>query len=96
MAKEFDIHEWQAKQRKKSSLTEAAYVDEHHNDENFPKLSKDALSILDFLQNHHKTCYDAVEDYIKSTNEASMMGTGASFQAGSGMGHFGKKKKKNN
>ena len=30
----------------------------------------------------------------KKTDEASMMGTGTSFQAGSGMGHFGKKKEK--
>ena len=152
MAKRFDIHEWQAKQRKKSLLTENTgydaviqryldqivddvigpgitkeeaikYIDElsqailnlkttiipdifnvkqeHHEEEDFPGKDLSAWDLLDKLKSGDKELYDRVEDFMKQMDEASMTGTGASFQAGSGEGYmtpnaFGKKKNKKN
>ncbi len=94
MDKRFNIHEWQAKQR----------MDEHHGDEDFPKLPKEVEKFLTRLKRANKKVYDQVEDIIrkqaKEKNEASMTGGGASFQAGSGEGYMTprafKKKRKNN
>tara|TARA_Y100001963_G_scaffold30971_1_gene42547 strand:- start:388 stop:696 length:309 start_codon:yes stop_codon:yes gene_type:complete len=81
MAKRFDIHEWQAKQR----------TNEHHDDEDFPKLPEEVKKFLDKLRRSNKEVYDQVEDIIirqaKEKNEASMTGTGTSFTAGDGEGY---------
>ena len=93
MDKRFNIHEWQAKQR----------MNEHHGDEDFPKLPKEVEKFLTRLKRANKKVYDQVEDIIrkqaKEKNETSMTGGGASFQAGSGEGYmtpnaFKKKNKK--
>ena len=93
MDKRFDIHEWQAKQR----------TNEHHDDEDFPKLPEEVKKFLDKLRRANKKVYDQVEDIIvrqaKEKNEASMTGGGASFNAGAGEGYmtpnaFKKKRKK--
>ena len=94
MAKKFDIHEWKAKQR----------LEEHHAGDYKPGFLKQTVSkFLDKLKKKtnegpdYKTVEKIMEKHFsaKKTDEASMMGTGTSFQAGSGMGHFGKKKEKN-
>jgi 4-diphosphocytidyl-2C-methyl-D-erythritol kinase len=78
-------------------------VDEHHGDD-FPKglLKKSVNKFLNDLKKKNEKDYDKVEDIIKkhfNVDEASMTGTGASFQAGSGEGYmspraFGDDKKK--
>ena len=78
-------------------------VDEHHGDD-FPKglLKKSVDKFLDDLKKKSEKDYDKVEDIIKkhfNVDEASMTGTGASFNAGAGMGYatpraFKKKNKK--
>ena len=94
MDKRFSIHDWQAKQRLK----------EHHAGEYEPDFLKQTVNtFLDKLKKKtnegpdYKTVEKIMEKHFsaKKTDEASMMGTGTSFQAGSGMGHFGKKKEKN-
>lgn len=100
MDKKFNIHEWQTKQRKK--LFEN--IGEHHAGEYEPDFLKQTVNtFLDKLKKKtdegpdYKTVEKIMEKHFsaKKTDEASMMGTGTSFQAGSGMGHFGKKKEKN-
>tara|TARA_B100000287_G_C20458998_1_gene712583 strand:+ start:34 stop:573 length:540 start_codon:yes stop_codon:yes gene_type:complete len=74
---------------------------EHHSGE-YKKgfLKKTVSSFLDDLKKKNETDYDKVEDIIEkhfSVDEMSTTGTGASFNAGAGMGHFGdatKKKRK--
>ena len=106
MAKKFNIHNWQAKQRKK--LFEN--IDEHHAGEYEPDFLKQTVStFLDKLKKktNEGSDYETVEKIMekhfsaKKTDEASMTGGGASFNAGSGEGYmtpkaFGKKKNKNN
>jgi len=63
-------------------------IDEHHGDD-FPKdlLDKTFNSFLNKLKKKNETDYNKVEDIVKkhfSVDEASMIGTGASFQAGAG------------
>ena len=100
MDKKFNIHEWQTKQRKK--LFEN--IGEHHAGEYEPDFLKQTVNtFLDKLKKKTKEGkdYETVEKIMekyfsaKKKNEASMTGTGASFNAGAGMGHFGKKKEKN-
>ena len=92
----FSIHDWQAKQR----------LDEHHAGEYEPDFLKQSVSIfLDKLKEktNEGPDYETVEKIMekhfsaKKTNEASMTGTGASFNAGAGMGYVTPKafKKKN-
>ena len=92
MDKRFNIHDWQAKQ----------HLEEHHAGDYKPGFLKQTVSkFLDKLKKKNEADYNKVEKIMekyfsaKKTDEASMMGTGTSFQAGSGMGHFGKKKEKN-
>jgi len=78
-------------------------MEEHHGDD-FPKnlLKKSVDKFLDDLKKKSEKDYDKVEDIIKkhfNVDEASMTGTGASFNAGAGMGYatpraFKKKNKK--
>ena len=96
MAKKFNIHEWQAKQRLK----------EHHAGDYKPGFLKQSVStFLDKLKKKNETDYNKVEKIMekyfsaKKTDEASMTGTGASFQAGSGEAYatpraFGNNKRK--
>ena len=79
-------------------------MDEHHAGDYKPGFLKQTVStFLDKLKKKtnegpdYKTVEKIMEKHFsaKKTDEASMMGTGTSFQAGSGMGHFGKKKEKN-
>ena len=72
-------------------------LEEHHGDD-FPKglLDKKVSSFLDDLKKKSETDYDTIEDIMKkhfTMDEMSTTGTGASFSAGKGMGHFGGKKK---
>tara|TARA_R110001583_G_scaffold35375_14_gene117774 strand:- start:1622 stop:2188 length:567 start_codon:yes stop_codon:yes gene_type:complete len=78
-------------------------IGEHHGDENFPKQSAEMEKFLTKLKRANPKVYDQVEDIIrnnfKKQNEASMTGTGTSFNAGSGEGYmtpnaFKKKRKK--
>ena len=55
MDKRFNIHEWQAKQR----------MDEHHGDEDFPKLPKEVEKFLTRLKRANKKVYDQIEDIIR-------------------------------
>tara|TARA_Y100001963_G_scaffold77096_1_gene106925 strand:- start:50 stop:523 length:474 start_codon:yes stop_codon:yes gene_type:complete len=83
---------------------EEGMMNEHHDDEDFPKLPKEVKKFLDKLRRANKKVYDQVEDIIirqaKEKNEASMTGGGASFNAGAGEGYMTpnafKKKRKNN
>ena len=96
MAKKFNIHEWQAKQRLK----------EHHAGDYKPGFLKQSVStFLDKLKKKNEADYNKVEKIMekhfsaKKANEASTTGTGASFNAGSGEGYmtpkaFKKKRKK--
>ena len=96
MSKKFDIHEWQSKQR----------LAEHHAGDYKPGFLKQTVStFLDKLKKANETDYNKVEKIMekhfsaKKANEASMTGTGASFQAGSGEGYatpraFGDNKRK--
>ena len=78
MAKRFNIHDWQAKQIR---------LNEHHDDEDFPNISNmSASNLLDILKSN-KELYDKVEDYLKSTNEASMTGTGTSITTGNNVAY---------
>ena len=97
MAKKFNIHEWQAKQR----------LEEHHAGDYKPGFLKQSLStFLDKLKKKNEADYNKVEKIMekyfsaKKASEASMTGTGASFQAGDGEGYMTpkafKKKRKNN
>ena len=104
MAKEFNIHDWQTKQRKK--LFEN--IGEHHAGEYEPDFLKQTVNtFLDKLKKKtkegkdYKTVEKIMEKYFsaKKTDEASTTGTGASFQAGSGEGYatphaFGNNKRK--
>ena len=95
MAKKFNIHDWQAKQR----LLE---VNEGHGLEaddleqlkiftdNLPEdtISEKAIKrILNFLIKSNIKV-DQTKDLSKNKNEASATGTGASFTAGSGEGYM--------
>ena len=107
MAKKFNIHDWQAKQRS-FKINEAHGLDK-----------EDVNTLKDFLKNHlskekdskiYKILQFVINSNIEvdqtkdlSKNEASATGTGASFTAGSGEGYmspnaFGdnKRKKKKN
>ena len=96
MAKKFNIHEWQAKQR----------LEEHHAGDYKPGFLKQSVStFLDKLKKKNEADYNKVEKIMekyfsaKKQNEISTLGTGASFQAGSGEGYatpyaFKKKRKK--
>ena len=59
-------------------------VEEHHNDEDFPGKDLSAWDLLDKLKSGDKELYDRVEDFMKSMNEMSSTGTGASVSAGAG------------
>jgi hypothetical protein len=98
MSKRFNIHEWQAKQRRLEETFEGNAFGkamqgaekgdtvkvgdqeftkkEHHNIKNFPKLTKDALTILDFLKSYNTDSYNAVEKYLMDIKEASVTGGG--------------------
>jgi hypothetical protein len=77
-------------------------IEEHHGDEDFPKLPKEVEKFLTRLKRANKKVYDQVEDIIRKQaekNEASMTGTGASFNPGVGAGYatpkaFGDDKRK--
>ena len=96
MAKKFNIHDWQAKQR----------LEEHHAGDYKPGFLKQTVSkFLDKLKKKNETDYNKVEKIMekyfsaKKTDEISMTGTGASFQAGSGEAYatpkaFGDKKRR--
>ena len=96
MAKKFNIHDWQAKQR----------LEEHHAGDYKPGFLKQTVSkFLDKLKKKNEADYNKVEKIMekyfsaKKQNEASTTGTGASFQAGSGEAYatpyaFKKKRKK--
>ena len=85
------------------ALMKEETVDEHHGDD-FPKglLKKSVNKFLNDLKKKSEKDYDKVEDIMKkhfNVDEASMTGTHASFQAGSGEGYmspraFGDDKKK--
>ena len=103
MAKKFNIHDWQAKQR----LSEQDKgLEEHHAGDYKPGFLKQTVSsFLDKLKKKNETDYNKVEKIMekyfsaKKQNEISTTGTGASFQAGSGEGYmtpyaFKKKRKK--
>ena len=57
---------------------------EHHDDEDFPGKDLSAWDLLDKLKSGDKELYDRVEDFMKSMNEMSSTGTGASVSAGAG------------
>ena len=98
MSKPFNIHDWQAKQR----------LAEHHAGDYKPGFLKQSVNtFLDKLKKKTKEGKDykivekIMEKYFsaKKKNEISTLGTGASFQAGSGEGYatpyaFKKKRKK--
>jgi len=99
MSKPFNIHDWQAKQRLK----------EHHAGEYEPDFLKQTVStFLDKLKKktNEGPDYETVEKIMekhfsakKEIDEMSTLGTGTSFNAGSGEGYmtpyaFKKKKKK--
>ena len=93
MNKKFNIHDWQAKQR----------LNEHHAGEYEPDFLKQSVNtFLDKLKKKtnegpdYETVEKIMEKHIsaRKTDEASMTGGGASFQAGAGMGHFGDATKK--
>ena len=97
MAKKFNIHDWQAKQRLK----------EHHAGDYKPGFLKQSVNtFLDKLKKKtkegkdYKTVEKIMEKHFsakKEVDEASMTGTGASFNAGAGEGYMTPKafKKKN-
>ena len=95
MAKKFNIHDWQAKQRRLNEVSEPDM-----------SISNDDIGILDKLKKKNEADYNKVEKIMekhfsaKKQNEISTTGGGASFQAGSGEGyatpHAFKKKRKNN
>ena len=104
MDKKFNIHNWQAKQRKK--LFEN--IGEHHAGEYEPDFLKQTVNtFLDKLKKKtnegpdYKTVEKIMEKYFsaKKQNEISTTGGGASFQAGDGEGYMTpiafKKKRKN-
>ena len=98
MTKLFNIHDWQAKQR----------LDEHHAGDYNPGFLKQTVStFLDKLKKKtdegpdYETVEKIMEKYFsaRKANEASMVGTGASFNAGTGAAYatpraFKKKNKK--
>ena len=74
-------------------------LEEHHNDEDFPGKDLSAWDLLDKIKSGNEDLYNKVEDFMKSMKEMSSTGTGASFNAGAGMGYatpkaFKKKKRK--
>ena len=97
MAKKFNIHEWQAKQR----------LEEHHAGDYKPGFLKQSVStFLDKLKKKNEADYNKVEKIMekyfsaKKKNEASTTGTGASFTPGKGAAYatpyaFKKKNKEN-
>ena len=97
MAKKFNIHAWQAKQR----------LEEHHAGDYKPGFLKQTVEkFLDKLKKINETDYNKVEKIMekhfsakKEVDEISTTGTGASFQAGAGEGYATpyafKKKRKN-
>ena len=93
MAKEFNIHDWQTKQRKK--LFEN--IGEHHAGEYEPDFLKQTVNtFLDKLKKKtnegpdYKTVEKIMEKHFsaRKTDEASVTGGGASFNAGSGEGYM--------
>ena len=96
MAKKFNIHEWQAKQR----------LEEHHAGDYKPGFLKQSVStFLDKLKKKNEADYNKVEKIMekyfsaKKTDEASMTGTGASVTPGTGAAYatpkaFGNNKNK--
>ena len=88
MAKKFNIHDWQSKQRLKEG--EGSTLSLSKSD--MEKLHKDGKIEID----GHKILYKVEEDL----DEMSTTGTGSSFQAGAGEGYatpyaFKKKRKDN-
>jgi hypothetical protein len=86
---------------------EEGMMNEHHAGDYNPGFLKQSVNtFLDKLKKKDKTDYNKVEKIMekyfsaKKANEASMTGTGASFQAGDGEGYMTpkafKKKRKNN
>ena len=59
-------------------------IKEHHDDKDFPGKNLSAWDLLDKLKSGDKELYDKVEDFMKSMNEMSSTGTGASVSAGAG------------
>ena len=96
MAKKFNIHDWQAKQR----------LEEHHAGDYKPGFLKQTVSkFLDKLKKKNEADYNKVEKIMekyfsaKKTDEASMTGTGASVTPGTGAAYatpkaFGNNKNK--
>ena len=96
MAKKFNIHEWQAKQR----------LEEHHAGDYKPGFLKQSVStFLDKLKKKNEADYNKVEKIMekyfsaKKTDEASMTGTGASITTGASAAYatpkaFGDNKRK--
>ena len=100
MDKRFNIHDWQAKQRKN--------LNEHHAGDYKPGFLKQSVNtFLDKLKKKtkegkdYKTVEKIMEKYFsaKKTDEASTTGTGASFTPGTGAAYatpkaFGDNKRK--
>ena len=96
MAKKFNIHEWQAKQR----------LEQHHAGDYNPGFLKQSVStFLDKLKKKNEADYNKVEKIMekyfsaKKTDEARMTGTGASVTPGTGAAYatpkaFGNNKNK--
>ena len=80
----FNIHDWRFDQVLKENADKA---NEHHNDEDFPGKDLSAWDLLDKLKTGNKELYDQVEAFMKQMDEASSVGTGTSFNAGSGEGY---------
>ena len=85
----------EASKRNKSAQTNNYYVSdhkmnaikEHHGDDEFPGKDMTAFDLLDKLKSDNIDLYNQLEDYMKKMDEASQMGTGTSFNAGSGEGY---------
>ena len=85
----------EAAKRNKSAQTNNYYasdrkmdpIEEHHGDDEFPGKDMTAFDLLDKLKSDNIDLYNQLEDYMKKMDEASHIGTGTSFNAGSGEGY---------
>jgi len=113
MDKPFNIHDWQAKQRRLYEQN-----DNRPNKEEYTGLAAEVAKFVGgrfaswmspgnppFSQEYNKAPYfdkfiedlmEVINDYKgeEEIDEQNTTGGGASFNAGTGMGHFGSKKKK--
>lgn len=92
---------WSVGNKPLTNLQDFELNEHHEEDSNFPGKEMSAFELLDKIEKQNPSLYSDLENFMRSMNEASVLGTGASFSSGNGEGYmtsraFGKKNNKKN